>query len=195
MIRPTKLTNSDYFYRGYCHFQLSHKKEAQSDLSMVVDWFGEPPPERHWSVAWHMLDDMKGWSENGLDTISRKMYNVGVRLKDSKGGPETQRIQGEIVDWLDKKIAELEEQQKKNNQAASKNEKSETKPLDDSVLPAGVIVDGKIDVKKLKTITPEAWGKLPDKERVRILQDMRRQLPPSVVEAIESYFKKIEKGK
>ena len=35
------------------------------------------------------------------------------------------------------------------------------------------------------------WGKLPEKERAKAMQDMTRGMPPKYKEVIENYFKKV----
>jgi hypothetical protein len=49
---------------------------------------------------------------------------------------------------------------------------------------------GQVDPKKLKGLA-EDWGKLPEKEREKALQELTRDMPPKYREAIEEYFKKL----
>jgi hypothetical protein len=49
---------------------------------------------------------------------------------------------------------------------------------------------GNVDQKKLKGLAQQ-WGKLPDKERAKAMQDLIRDMPPRHREVIENYFKKL----
>jgi hypothetical protein len=49
---------------------------------------------------------------------------------------------------------------------------------------------GNIDQKRLEQIAKE-WGKLPEKERAKAMQDMTREMPPKFREVIENYFRKL----
>lgn len=48
---------------------------------------------------------------------------------------------------------------------------------------------GHVDAKKLKGLA-EQWGKLPEKERAKALQDLTRNMPPRYREVVENYFRK-----
>jgi hypothetical protein len=39
------------------------------------------------------------------------------------------------------------------------------------------------------------WGKLPEKERVRALNDITQGMPPRYREVIENYFKKLSESR
>jgi hypothetical protein len=41
---------------------------------------------------------------------------------------------------------------------------------------------------------PDLWGKLPEKERVKVLEAIRREYPPHVAEAIEAYLQQIARS-
>jgi hypothetical protein len=38
------------------------------------------------------------------------------------------------------------------------------------------------------------WGKLPEKERAKAMADLTRGMPAKYRDAIEAYFKQLEKG-
>jgi hypothetical protein len=61
----------------------------------------------------------------------------------------------------------------------------------------GLSGPGNVDAKYLKNVA-EGWGKLPEKERARAMQELTRDMPPKYREVIESYFRKLaasESGK
>jgi hypothetical protein len=41
----------------------------------------------------------------------------------------------------------------------------------------------------------QQWGKLPDKERIRALQELTREMPARYREIIEAYFRKLGQGR
>jgi hypothetical protein len=49
---------------------------------------------------------------------------------------------------------------------------------------------GNVDPKRLKKVA-EDWGKLPEKERAKAMQELTRDMPPEYREVIESYFRKL----
>jgi hypothetical protein len=49
---------------------------------------------------------------------------------------------------------------------------------------------GNVDAKKLRGLAQQ-WGKLPEKERAKALQDLIRDMPPKHREITENYFKKL----
>ncbi len=49
---------------------------------------------------------------------------------------------------------------------------------------------GNVDAKKLRGLAKE-WGKLPEKERAKAMQELIRDMPPRHRELIENYFKKL----
>jgi len=63
-------------------------------------------------VAGLMLFDMMGWKDKDLGWIARKMDNIERRLEMARGGPQTQKMQKEVVARLDELIKELENKNK-----------------------------------------------------------------------------------
>ena len=59
-----------------------------------------------------MLLDMHAWKDKDLQSVARKMENVERRLELARGGPQTQKLQKEIVLRLDELIKELENKNK-----------------------------------------------------------------------------------
>jgi hypothetical protein len=57
---------------------------------------------------------------------------------------------------------------------------------------AGGAGEGKIDEKKLRSYE-ENWGKLPEAERKKIVQDVVRDLPPKFKPMIEDYFRSLNR--
>lgn len=51
---------------------------------------------------------------------------------------------------------------------------------------------GKVDEKKLRKLAEE-WGKLPQAERAKAIQEISRDLPAKYKPIIEEYFKSLNK--
>jgi hypothetical protein len=49
---------------------------------------------------------------------------------------------------------------------------------------------GHVEEKKLRGLAQQ-WGKLPEKERAKAMQDLMSKMPERHREVIESYFKKL----
>lgn len=57
-------------------------------------------------------------------------------------------------------------------------------------MPANNSGPGNIDNKRLEGLA-RAWGKLPEKQRIQAMEQLKSELPPQYREAIEMYFKKM----
>jgi hypothetical protein len=100
------------FHRAVSEHALLQKPEALKTITRIID---DVPfaPERYKNVSVLMLLDMQTWKDKDLSSIARKMENIERRLDLARGGPQTQKLQKEVVMRLDEIIKELENQQKK----------------------------------------------------------------------------------
>ena len=128
------------------------------------------------------------------------MDNIERRLDLARGGPQTQKIQKEVVARLDELIKKLENQKNGNCQCnggscpgsqppQGSGGNGQGTPMTDSgiaILPG----QGIVGEKRLSDLARQ-WGQLPEKERVKAMQDLTRSMPPRHRELIETYFKKI----
>jgi hypothetical protein len=148
--------------------------------------------------------DMATWQDKDLDWIARKMGVIKDRLDLTRGGPKTRAMQREVLVKLDEKIKELENKCKGSCQCNGGNCPSggnpglpsgnrPSSPAGDSALPSAPPGKGEIDMKKFKEYA-EVWGKLPEKERVKAMTDLTRGMPAKYRDAIEAYFKQLEKS-
>lgn len=189
-----------HFVRLLNNFTTNNKAEAEKHAKALDDSFQNTLPTRYKSLAYIMSEDLKHWKANDLGDIGRDMRMSGNRLDNGQGGEKTQQVQKTIVDKLDRLIKEQED---KNAAAAKAAQDKEAQargkmPLPGQGLPApesnimGQSGDGRIDEKKLKQIA-QNWGTLPEKERVRITQELTRDLPPKYKPMIEEYFKALNR--
>ena len=150
-------------------------------------------PDRYKLVGLLMYEDMSHWRDKDLGDIARKMGNIERRLELARGGPQTQRIQKEVVARLDEMIKQLEKQADANGGACpsggTPGNNQATSPMNDSRI-AKNSGPGNVDDKRLRGLAQQ-WGKLPEKDRARAMQDLIRDMPPRHREVIETYFKKL----
>jgi len=99
------------FHRAISEHAMVMKKEATSTIVRLLDDVSGAA-ERYKTVSALMLLDMQTWKDKDLGAVARKMENVERRLELARGGPQTQKLQKEIVARLDELIKELENKQK-----------------------------------------------------------------------------------
>jgi hypothetical protein len=113
-------------------------------------------------------------------------------------------MQREVLVKLDEKIKELENKMKGSCQCNGGNCPSggspglpsgnrSSNPAGDSALPQAPPMGGAIDMKKFKEYA-DVWGKLPERERAKAMTELTRGMPAKYRDAIESYFKQLEKS-
>ena len=192
-----------FFHRAVTEHALMMKNEADDSIDrLLIDVVDAPARYRMVGVLMHY--DMVTWQDKDLDWIARKMGVIKDRLDLTRGGPKTRAMQREVLVKLDEKIKELENQTKGSSQCnggacpsggsakGPPNGNRPSSPAGDFGLPSGV-AKGEIDVKKFKEYA-DVWGKLPEKERVKAMTELTRGMPAKYRDAIESYFKQLEKA-
>jgi hypothetical protein len=192
-----------YFYKAVAEHALMLRESAVNSITRLLDDVADTP-DRYRMVATLMFFDIQNWSpdQKDLANIGRLMDNSGRRLDLARGGPQTQDIQKKIVFRLDEVIKELENRQK-NAQCNGGNCPSGGIPGSggNTINPSGPAADstimggsgpGKVDEKKLKKLAEE-WGKLPQSERAKAIQEITRDLPPKYKPMIEEYFKSLNR--
>lgn len=99
------------FHRAVGEHAMLMKPDATKTIERIID---DAPfsPERYKTVSMLMLLDMHAWKDKDLQAVARKMENVERRLELARGGPQTQKLQKEIVARLDELIKELENKNK-----------------------------------------------------------------------------------
>ena len=193
-IRPEQVVDpaAFYFYKAVAENRLLLKQEGLQSLDRLLKSVAEVP-ERYVVLAGLMKEEMQTWKDKDLGYVARRMGEVESRLDNARGGPKTQAKQKEIIDLLDKEIEQLEQQLQACCAAASSGGTIRpSAPMPDSRV-AGGAGPGNVDKRKLlKTL--EIWGKLPEKERIKALEAIKRELPPHYQEAIEGYLKELARG-
>lgn len=161
-----------------------------------------------------MLLDMATWKTKDLGAIARKMENIERRLELARGGPQTQKLQKEVIARLDELIKELENKAKQQgqgqgqgqggqkpqgcpnggqpgqgNQPGNQGGANPSAPMQDSNI-ANNGGDGTVNAAKLKKLV-EGWGRMQPREQARALQELTQGMSPRHREAIENYFRNL----
>jgi hypothetical protein len=100
------------FHRSVAEHALLNKAEATTTITRLLDDCSTSP-ERYKTVSALMLLDMQTWKDKDLGAVARKMENIERRLDLARGGPQTQKLQKEVIARLDELIKELENKAKK----------------------------------------------------------------------------------
>jgi hypothetical protein len=100
------------FHRAVCEHSLLHKQDAVKTVNRLLREALDSP-ERYKTVGALILLDMQSWKEKDLGAVARKMSNIERRLELARGGPQTQKLQKEVISRLDELIKELENKQNK----------------------------------------------------------------------------------
>jgi tetratricopeptide (TPR) repeat protein len=193
---------SYFFHRAVTEHALMMRNEADDSIDrLLLDVTDAPVRYRMVGVLMHY--DMAAWQDKDLDWISRKMGVIKDRLELMRGGPKTRSMQREVLVKLDEMIKELENKMSgscncNGGNCPSGGSKGPPKgnrpsnPAGDFGLPQG-IAKGEIDMRKFKEYA-DVWGKLPERERAKAMTDLTRSMPAKYRDAIEAYFKQLEKS-
>jgi hypothetical protein len=203
-IKPEQVVDpaAYFFHRAVAEHAMLLKTEANRSITGLLEDVAEAP-DRYKMVGVLMFYDMQGWRDKDLGTIARKMDNIERRLELARGGPQTQKLQREVVARLDEIIKELENQCKgscsgngggcpNGGQPGNGGGANPSSPMQDSNIATNG-GPGNVDVKRLRRLAQQ-WGKMPEKERAKALQDLIRDMPPRHREITENYFKKLAQG-
>ncbi len=105
-----------FFCRAVAEHALLLKADAERSIVGLMEDVNDAP-DRYRLVGVLMLYDMQSWRNKDLGEIARKMDNIERRLDLARGGPQTQKIQKEVVARLDELIKKLENQANGSSQA------------------------------------------------------------------------------
>jgi tetratricopeptide (TPR) repeat protein len=161
------------------------------------------------------LEYLQGIYKDPLGSVAKKMGEVEARLEKTDSGRQTQDKQQEIVRLLEDLIKTAEEQQQQqqqqqqaNKQKGGKSGESQkpgqkgtagqaastggraagraTKPAERSFLPLGGVARPR-DLADPMTGGADDWARLPEVERRKIEQAMKRMLPKQYQQLIREY--------
>ncbi len=115
------------------------------------------------------------------------MKNAERRIRKTDTGKETQEKQKHVIDWLEKIIEMMEQQQS----GGAPGGPGGVRPATHSALPGGDHKVGKLNnVKKVA----DKWGKLKDEERKAIESELKSKMPSRYKKMLEEFYKKLGKA-
>jgi len=197
--------NAYLFHRAISEHAMLMKGDAGKTITRLLQ-DAVDSPERYRTVGALMLLDMQTWkSDKDLPAIARKMSDVERRLELARGGPQTQKVQKEIIARLDELIKELENKAKNSSQSngGSCPNGGEPKPGNGGgATPSAPMQDsniatnggtGRVDQAKLRKLA-EGWGKMTENQRAAALQEVANltaNLSLTHQEQYRDYFRRL----
>jgi hypothetical protein len=189
------------FHRSVAEHALLNKDAATQTITRLLE-DGIGSPERYKTLSALMLLDIQTWKDKDLGSIARKMENIERRLDLSRGGPQTQKQQKEVIARLDELIKELENKARQKAGAGNgggcpdgapsggpPNGGNPSNPATESGI-ANNGGPGHVDPIKMKKLV-EQWGRMQPREQARALQDLTQGMSRRHQEAIENYFRNL----
>lgn len=167
------------FYKSCDFFCLNDKANTLKHCQLVIESF--QPQQRYVRVAELMWDQAINWKDGDLADIGRDMRISGDRLDRSLGDKVTRDMQAQILRKLD---ALIDEQSKPPSDG--EKSKSPSNPIAPTETPGDVSGKGIVDERALKHLA-DVWGKLPEAERAKAIQELSSQLPPKWKPLIDDY--------
>src|SRR5262249_11757966 len=116
-IKPEQVVDpaAYFFHKAVAEHGMLNKQDASRSIARLLD-DAPDAPERYKMVGALMFLEMQSWKSKDLADIGRKMNNIERRLELARGGPQTRRLQKEVVLNLDEIIKKLEKQQQGQGQ-------------------------------------------------------------------------------
>jgi len=103
------------FCKAVCEHGLLLKTDATGTIDRLLGDVVDVQ-ERYKTVGVLILLDMETWKSKDLGAVARLMDNSQRMLELARGGPNTQKVQKEIIYRLDELIKEMEKQAKDQEQ-------------------------------------------------------------------------------
>lgn len=135
-----------------------------------------------------------------LDEAAEMMHYVADRLRVVDTRRRTREKQQEILDLLDQLIQEQEAQDQQQQSSSRQSQQQQRprpmdapqSPKDQSDAPLQTSRDDIPVQNEVDQANPgEVWGKLPPKERERILQVLRERFPSRYRQLVEQYYRSL----
>lgn len=154
-------------------------------------------------------------SDDPFLRLTEQIRDAEARLRRTETGEPTQQLQQQIVDDLEKLIAQIEQQQQQRRQSQQQQQQKgsqsqpqpgrpqpqpgqqqgnqESSQARDSQQGTRSTADRKADPGNLKSLLEKAWGSLPERERQAVMQTSVDDFPAKYQAVIEEYFKTLLK--
>ncbi len=181
------------FCKASAYHHLLKREECEAAIDTLLQRESEVV-SRYAVLAKLMKADIQRLEEDSLDEIARLMNDVQRRLDLERSGKVVRDQETTIIEKLDKKIDEIEQQlqqqqqQQQQAQGQQQQQQRNASPMQDSQI-AGGGGPGNVDKKDIGKLS--GWGDLPPAQRQEALQKMTQDLPSHYREIIEAYFKQL----
>jgi hypothetical protein len=191
-LRPAEVIDpaSLLFYQMVAYHQLVRPDDARSAMVQLMER-DDALPRRFQQVAQLVERDLSGLEDESLDHIARRMHDIRRRLAYGRAGMQVQEIEQGVLDSLDKKIKDLEDQQQQQQAAAAAGSGGAQQPsqgMQDSKIAE---LKAPMQVVRRDIGNKSGWGDLPPKEREQALQQIGREFPAHYRELVEQYFREL----
>ncbi len=181
------------FFYGIALSKIPSPEEAAHVLRSFLQGFPWAP-ERYRAVAFQVLKELEAPGADPLEGVADLMNAVERKLKRGDPGEKTLRQEKKILDKLDELLEKMKRKGKNRNSGSSGgNPQSRSTPARNA-RPHG-------SPKGLGSLhgggrsLADRWGKLPPKEREKVLQELKKRFPPRYRALLEAYFRKLSKSR
>jgi len=189
------------FMRAYCQVHDLQYEQAQASFTDFLRRFPDAP-ERMRVSATQILTELASRAPGRLGDVCDLMGYARRRIDHGDTGEKVKERQAKAVELLDVLIEEAEEQEKNQGEGDGSGEgrggggnpqgnQQPGGPANRSSAPDGQDRVGELRQQRAKP--GEAWGKMPPKEREKILQTLQKQFPSQYRELLEQYYKQLAK--
>ena len=189
------------FLIGYCQLHTLHYDDAIKTL----ETFAKDYPyasERLQVTAKQIVQELRRRQANGISDVADLMAYAGRRLGHGTSNEPVTSKQAKAVALLDELIKTAEEKECKGGGCKKcggkgckacggppKGNQQPSSPANQSKLSGG---GSKIGQLRATVARPgEAWGRMPESERDRILQAVKKNFPARYRELVEQYYKQL----
>ena len=191
------------FLIGYCQLHTLHYDEAIKTL----ETFGKDYPhasERLQVTAKQIVQELRRRQADGISDVADLMAYAGRRLGHGTSNKAVTSKQAKAVALLDALIKTAEDKECKSGSCKKCGGKSKgckacggppsgnqqpSSPANQSKLPGGGSKTGQLRATVARP--GEAWGQMPESERDRILQAVKKNFPARYRELVEQYYKQL----
>jgi len=162
-------------------------------------------PERLRLSARQILQELRQRQPDGLGDVGDLMEYAGRRMRAGRPDVPVVEAQQRAIELLDRLIKDREQQEQQASQGgqSGRSESSRGRPGDgpigspaepaaESTAPQGAAQPGPL--RHSPVARPgEVWGRMPARDRERVLQSLRKNFPGRYRELVEQYYRQLGK--
>lgn len=190
------------FLIGYCQLHTLNYEDAIKTLGTFERDFPDAP-ERLRATARQIELELRRRQPDGIGDVADLMAYAGRRLGNGVSDEPVTSKQAKAVALLDELIKEMEKKEceggsckscggkgcKACRGGAPKGNQQPSSPANKSMLPGGSSQTG--ELRRTVARPGEVWGKMPEAERERILQAIKKNFPTRYRELVEQYYRQL----